>query len=117
MWMLISLIIFVVSSVISASNVVSNGYTSFSSCLFMQLLVCTNVRVLSAYRSADALIPLRRQNMIDDEVKVVESILGRRTTKRIVKRIVPSTDAGADGEEEIEEEEDVEEFYLKYKGL
>ncbi|TGZ75016.1 hypothetical protein CRM22_000623 [Opisthorchis felineus] len=72
----------------------------------------------------------------ENDIKIVESVLGRRTTKRVVKKIttlprssngdtlspssqtdhktLPLDQSKVDVEEE--EEEDVEEFYLKYKG-
>ncbi|CAL8099894.1 unnamed protein product [Calicophoron daubneyi] len=60
----------------------------------------------------------------ENEVKVVESVLGRRVTKRIVKKPLKTMDTTKDGRgansneepQEEEQEEDVEEFYLKYKG-
>lgn len=63
----------------------------------------------------------------ENDFKVVESVLGRRVTKRVVKKIIqrpgtnsvehPATEDNTMAEQvEDEEEEDVEEFYLKYKG-
>ncbi|OON20507.1 protein, SNF2 family [Opisthorchis viverrini] len=72
----------------------------------------------------------------ENEIKIVESVLGRRTTKRVVKKVttLPSNSNGdalspsnqtdhktlpldqSKVDVEEEEEEDVEEFYLKYKG-
>ncbi|KAF8566962.1 hypothetical protein P879_08921, partial [Paragonimus westermani] len=63
----------------------------------------------------------------ENDMKVVEYVLGRRVTKRVVKKViqrhilkdVEPADSGSEvAMETIEEEdeEDVEEFYLKYKG-
>ncbi|KAA3674558.1 chromodomain-helicase-DNA-binding protein 7, partial [Paragonimus westermani] len=63
----------------------------------------------------------------ENDMKVVEYVLGRRVTKRVVKKVIQRhilkdaepADSGSEvAMETIEEEdeEDVEEFYLKYKG-
>ncbi|CAH8512129.1 unnamed protein product [Dicrocoelium dendriticum] len=65
----------------------------------------------------------------DNDFKVVEYVLGRRVTKRVTKKVIqqdvadgvsdtthPTDDASAVTSQILEEEEDVEEFYLKYKG-
>ncbi|KAF6779238.1 hypothetical protein AHF37_01226 [Paragonimus kellicotti] len=63
----------------------------------------------------------------ENDMKVVEYVLGRRVTKRVVKKVIQRhilkdaepADSGSEAAMETieeEDEEDVEEFYLKYKG-